>query len=155
MKGERPQFASSYGISGETTGTIGWEVSSGKMAIARNYWVVTVDPHGNPHTVPVWGVWMDDRLYFGMDTASQKGRNIAANPRVVVHLESGDDVVLLHCDVATEAGSAVRERVFATYREKYSMPSDFSFDPVMCAIPYRGFAWLEADFPRTATRYSR
>jgi uncharacterized pyridoxamine 5'-phosphate oxidase family protein len=154
VKGERPQFASSYGISGDTNGTIGWEVSSGKMAAARNYWVATADLHGNPHSSPIWGVWMDDRLYFGMDTTSRKARNVAANSRAVIHLESGDDVVLLHCDVATEDDPAVKERVFHTYREKYSMPDNFSFEPVMCAIPYRGFAWLEADFPGTATRYS-
>ncbi len=155
MKDERPQFAPGYGIPRDTTGTIGWEASSGKMAVARNYWVATADPNGNPHSSPVWGVWIDDRLYFGTDTASRKGKNIAANPRAVVHLESGDDVVLLHCDVAVEDDPAVKERVIHTYREKYSMPDDFSFDPVMCAIPYRGFAWLEADFPTTATRYSR
>jgi hypothetical protein len=71
----------------------------------------------------------------------------------VVHLESGDDVVILHCDVRAEEDPKIAEAVIATYARKYSLPDGFSFDPVLAAVPQRGFAWREADFPRTATQY--
>jgi hypothetical protein len=155
MKPERPQFTPGYGITSDAAGTIAWNDTSGKLAASRNYWVATADPDGNPHSTPVWGVWHDDRLYFSTDPASTKGKNIAHKPRAVIHLESGDDVVILHCELSTTTEPETLETVFRTYRDKYSMPDDFVFDPVMCGMPYRGFAWLESDFPNTATRYVR
>lgn len=62
---------------------------------ARNYWVVTTRSDGKPHSVPVWSIWLDETFYFGTDRRSRKGRNLATNPGLVVHLESGDDVVIL------------------------------------------------------------
>jgi len=53
------------------------------------------DADGLPHAVPVWGVWVDGALYFGTDRRSRKARNLATNQGAVVHLESGDDAVIL------------------------------------------------------------
>jgi hypothetical protein len=64
------------------------------MAQARNYWIGTTDPDGAPHTVPVWGVWLDDTLFFG-GGQTRWMRNLARNPAALVHLESGDDVVII------------------------------------------------------------
>ena len=69
-----------------------------RMAEAQNYWVCTVSPDGQPHSTPVWGLWLDDRLYFGGGPQTRRNRNLAENPAVCVHLESGSDVVILHGD---------------------------------------------------------
>jgi hypothetical protein len=58
--------------------------------------VATTGQHGAPHVAPVWGVWVRDVLWFGTDPASAKGRNLDRDDRVVVHLESGDEVVIVH-----------------------------------------------------------
>lgn len=155
MKPERPQFTPGYGITSDEVGTIAWDDTSTRLTTSHNYWVATTDPDGNPHSAPVWGVWLGERLYFGTDPASAKGRNLATNPKAVIHLESGDDVVILHCDIVNGVETEKLDHVLSSYREKYSMPDDFVIDPVLCAIPYRGFAWREADFPTTATRYVR
>jgi hypothetical protein len=78
---------------------------------------------------------------------------MAANPQVVVHLESGDDVVVLHCRVTTETDAATIEKVLTAYRTKYSMPDDFEFAPVLVASPESAFAWDERGFPGSATRF--
>jgi hypothetical protein len=49
--------------------------------------------------MPVWGLWMDGRFIFSTDPATRKARNFQANPRVVIHLESADDVVVLEGSV--------------------------------------------------------
>jgi nitroimidazol reductase NimA-like FMN-containing flavoprotein (pyridoxamine 5'-phosphate oxidase superfamily) len=40
-------------------------------------------------------VWVRDTFYFHVAPTSQTGRNLARNPAVVVHLPSGDDVVII------------------------------------------------------------
>lgn len=153
MKQSRPTFAPGYGVSSKTAGLIPWSDVEAALAVARNYWIATVTPNGEPHTTPIWGVWRDGRLYFGIDAHSQKSRNLAAANTAVVHLESGDDVVILHCDVHAEDDPETAAAVLAAYASKYGLADDFSFDPVLVAVPYRGLAWREVEFPTTATDY--
>jgi len=46
-----------------------------------------------PHTRPVWGVWRDGGFWFS--TGSQARRNLEANAAITVHLESGEEVVIV------------------------------------------------------------
>ena len=149
----RPAFASGYGVSPDPTGLIPWREVAAEFAAARNYWIATVTPDGSPHTTPIWGVWQEGRLYFGIDARSQKAKNLAASSRAVLHLESGDDVAILHCDIHREEDPKVAAAILAAYASKYDLPADFAFDPVMVAVPGHGYAWREADFPATATEY--
>jgi hypothetical protein len=154
MEASRPSIPPSYGVGPADEGElIPWAAVTARLRTARNYWIATADPMGNPHTTPVWGVWRDGSLFFGTDPGSRKGRNIAANPNLVAHLESGDDVVILHCRVAPVSEAALREAVLTEYRQKYDLPDDFTFAPVLAATPTKGFAWHERSFPGTATRY--
>jgi len=41
----------------------------------------------------VWGVWLDDIFYFS--TGSLAEQNLATNPAITVHLESGSEVVII------------------------------------------------------------
>lgn len=154
MQPSRPTFAPGYGISSDTTGLIPWSEVEADLAAARNYWMATVTPAGRPHTTPIWGLWREGRLYFGVDARSQKARNIGASRMAIVHLESGDDVVILDCEVHPEQDPQAAVAAVAAYSSKYELPADFSFDPVLVAVPYRGFAWRESDFPATATEYT-
>jgi general stress protein 26 len=106
--------------------------------------------------MPVWGLWLDGALYFSSGSASRKTRNLAVDPRIVVHLESGDDVVVLEGGAQRVNDEAELRRVAELYTAKY----DFEFDPtnpdypVFRVTPLRGYAWLERDFTGTATRYA-
>jgi nitroimidazol reductase NimA-like FMN-containing flavoprotein (pyridoxamine 5'-phosphate oxidase superfamily) len=153
MKQSRPTFASGYGISPDPTGLVPWGDVAAELAAARNYWIATVTPDGRPHATPIWGVWHEDRFYFGVDAQSQKSRNLEASSKAVVHLESGDNVVILDCDVRAEQDPERSASMLAAYASKYGLPADFSFDPVLVAVPHRVLTWQEADFPTTATEY--
>ena len=89
---QRPRMTD-YGVPADPAGALPFEWARERLAANRNYWLVTVDPAGRPHSTPVWGVWLDNALYFGTDPQSFKYKNLAANPAVAVHLESGDEVV--------------------------------------------------------------
>ncbi|MEA2002062.1 MAG: pyridoxamine 5'-phosphate oxidase family protein [Actinomycetota bacterium] len=155
MQSSRPDLAASYGVlpADQGAGLVPWPGVETRLTAARNYWIATVGADARPHSTPIWGVWLHGSLYFGTDPNSKKAANMAANPYVVVHLESGDDVVVLHCRMATESDTDIIRTVFATYRTKYSMPDDFEFEPVLVASPDTAFAWDERGFPGSATRF--
>jgi PPOX class probable F420-dependent enzyme len=152
----RPRFPSGYGIHVDDAGLVPWTEAEGKLDAARNYWIGTTRPDGSPHAMPVWGLWLDGSLYFSSGSASRKTRNLAVDPRIVVHLESGDDVVVLEGVARRVTDDAELLRVAELYTAKY----DFEFDPsspdypVFRVTPRRAYAWLERDYPGTATRYA-
>jgi hypothetical protein len=154
---ERPGIVESYGIREDEAGLLPWGFVDKRMATSRNYWICTTRPDGRPHAAPVWGVWFEGVLYFGTDSRSRKARNLAANPEVVVHLESGDDCVIFE-GVAEEVGdAALRRRVGGAYADKYGLDAvgDAGEDasPLYALRTRVAFAWRESDFPVTATRW--
>jgi nitroimidazol reductase NimA-like FMN-containing flavoprotein (pyridoxamine 5'-phosphate oxidase superfamily) len=129
-----------------------------RLTQSRNYWICTARPDGRPHSIPVWGFWIDGALYFGTGLASRKARNLAHNSAVSIHLESGDDVVILE-------GSAVEvdttdkptfKKLEAASRAKYKMPlTIMPGETVMYSVrPRTVLAWTEKDFVNNATRWS-
>jgi hypothetical protein len=86
-----------YGVPDELDGALPWSWAEERLAESRNFWLVTVNASGRPHSMPVWGVWMPDRERFGFSCAAtaRKVRNIAANPQVVVTNDDATRVVSL------------------------------------------------------------
>lgn len=148
-----------YGISAEAEGLLPWSFASQQMAAARTYWISSTRPDGRPHAAPVWGVWLDDVFYFGTGPGSVKARNLSANPALVVHLESGDDVVILEGEAEwlTAVEPALWQRIADHYEAKYAgfrpdPPSPQG--PFIALRPQVALGWLERDFVRSATRWS-
>ena len=75
--------------------TVSWPEVAARLAAARSYWLCTTMPSGAPHAAPVWGAVMNDTLYLYSERRTVKARNLAADPRVVLHLESAEDVVIV------------------------------------------------------------
>ena len=152
----RPRMPGGYGIERDSTGLMTWSAVVERLAVARNYWVATTSPDGRPHVAPVWGLWLDDAFYFSTDPASRKGRNLAASPELIVHLESGDDVVILEGRAEAVAEPSLLARFAAAYDAKYQLRPDVS-NPASGFYrirPRAAFAWREQDFPKSATRFS-
>jgi hypothetical protein len=144
----RPGFDPNYGISDADEGMLDWGWAEERLAGSRNYWIVTSSEGGAPSAAPVWGVWAEGAVYFGTSPRSRKGRNLARDPRVVVHLESGDEVVILHGEIEV---SEVEESVLDAYEAKYDhRPPTTS---LFRLLPTFALAWLETDYPKTATRF--
>jgi pyridoxine/pyridoxamine 5'-phosphate oxidase len=137
----------SYGLKGGTPFT--WEDVQDRLRQARNYWLATTRPNERPHVMPVWGLWLEDGFYFGTDPASRKGRNLAANPWAVVHLESGDDVVIVEGQVQRVEDTARLAALADLYHLKYQVRPEGLYR----LAPSAAFAWAERDFPNTATRW--
>jgi hypothetical protein len=105
--------------------------------------------------MPVWGVWLEETFLFSTSRQSRKGRNLAAEPHVVVHLESGDEAVILE-GIAEEAAAPQLLAQFAdAYEAKYQFRPDVNDarNVTFAVRPRVAFAWLERDFPGGATRW--
>jgi general stress protein 26 len=99
---------------------LAWAHAEHLLEQARSYWLATTNPDGRPHVTPLWGVWVDGALYFDGHPQTRWGRNLAANPNVSVHLESGSDVVILEGvaeDVTTD--EALGTRITDAWTAKY------------------------------------
>ena len=143
-----------YGIASGDDGTLPWSWVVEQCTAARNYWICTTREDGRPHAMPVWGLWLGDAVVFSTDPASTKARNFAARPDVVVHLESGDDAVIVEGRVEPIARDLLPAFLDA-YEAKYDYrPNEEQTEGVYAVQPVRVLAWREQDFPTSATRFT-
>jgi PPOX class probable F420-dependent enzyme len=91
-----------------------------RLARERIAWLATAAATGQPVPSPVWFLWDGSEILLYSRPDTPKLRNIEANPRVAVHLESdgqGGDIVILH-GRARVSDDPPADRVPA-YVEKY------------------------------------
>jgi hypothetical protein len=132
-----------------------------RLAPWRSYWLGTTTPSGAPHAAPVWGAVLDDVFYIFSERATVKARNIAADPRVIVHLESGEEVLIVRGVADDVGGPAGLPRVLAAFAVKYT-GDDHQYLPgvdpavdVMYAIrPRSAMMWRLADYEESQRRWS-
>jgi hypothetical protein len=160
--GPRPSrpYVPGYGIPTGKKGMLPWRHVSERMGKALNYWMGTTDSDGRPHATPVWGAWLDETLYFDGSPQTRRGRNLAANPAIVVHLESGSEVVIVQGEAhqirATDQAFATR--LAAAYAAKYTAfnyapsPDTWKSGGLYVVRPRVVFAWTK--FPKDATRWN-
>jgi general stress protein 26 len=102
--------------------------------------------------MPVWGVYVDNAVVFSTDPSSLKARNIKRSPLITVHLESGDEVVILEGKVEK---IKLRKSIDDAYNAKYKMR--LSTFPGTVAVyelkPKVVMAWREKDFVTSSTRW--
>jgi len=144
----------------EVRNGISWSRVERRLRNAENYWLATTRPDGRPHSMPVYGLWEEGCFWFGTGLASVKGRNIAAGSDAVVHLESGDDVVIVEGTAEVVADGADPNPVTPRLAAKYGMSAaEMEIDdPASGAALYRVrpkvvLAWLEGAFPQTRSRW--
>ncbi len=109
--------------------------------------------------MPVWGAWVNGRLYFGGDPHTRRSRNIAANPAVAIHLESGDQVVIVEGEARAvdRPERSLSERLAAAFSAKYGAsgytPAPDAWDQggLYEVIPHKAFAWTK--FPQDSTSW--
>lgn len=153
---ERPGIPEGCGDPGSEDGGPAWIRANERLERALTYWVCTVRPDGRPHVVPVWGIWLDEVFYFGGNSATRRNRNLAANPGVAVHIELGDDLVILEgsAEELTDPDRALRERLAAASAAKYHYepdPDAWGAEGVFALRPSSVLAW--SNFPAGLTRW--
>jgi hypothetical protein len=144
-----------------TPDVLTWSAVAARLAPARNYWLGTTRPDGAPHAAPVWGVVVDDVLYAYTEVDTVKARNLRADPRCVVHLEDGDDVVMARGTMAPVSGPELVASLLAVFAVKYAEPDDRPYLPVgppgevvLALSPSSAMTWQLGDYDGSQRRWS-
>jgi PPOX class probable F420-dependent enzyme len=149
-----------YGVlpASEGSGLIAWAEGERRLTVSHDYWCATVRPDGSPHVMPVWGVWLDGRLWFSSGLQSRKARNLAADARCSLTTDDTQNPVVVE-GVAERVTDAERIAAFvAAANAKYDagMTTDF-LDPAVngtyAVAPERAFALNHDDFTGSPTRW--
>lgn len=126
-----------------------------RFGTERSWWVCTTRPDGRPHTMPVWGLYIDDRLIFSTDPKSVKADNLSRNAGIALHLESGDQVAVVEGTAVPVTVDDIPTHFTRDYDKKYGFAVDptepgFGFFEV---VPTKVFSWDEGKFVETAARW--
>src|SRR4029079_16763461 len=150
----RPPFRG-YGVPDTEEGMLAWSWATERLESARHYWVATTRPDGRPHSMPVWGIWLDGAFFFGSGRNSAKSRNLAANPAIVVHLESGDETVILEGLAEPVLDGEVERGGDEAYGANHALPPHPSgrAAPWFAVRPRRAYVWTESGYPGIATQF--
>ena len=143
----------------EGRGLLPWSWAEDRLRTSHDYWLATVRPDGRRHVMPLWGVWLDDALWFSTSTRSRKARNLAANERCVLTTDNAIEPVVVVEGTADVVTDQVRLRRFLdALNEKYQSKTELEFlDPEVNACyrvaPIVVFALDDADFSGSPTRW--
>jgi len=151
----RPKIPAEYGIPKNSKDLLPWSHVNERMTQALHYWICTVGADGRPHVTPVDGLWIDDKLYFGGSPHTRRNRDLVKNPAVSVHLDSSEDVVILHGNSQLQTPDhELASRLSKASAEKYGYapsPTEYERSGVHVFRPQTVFAWKQ--FPKDVTRW--
>src|SRR6476620_8032143 len=117
---DRP-FMPGYGVlpASKGSGLIAWAEAERRLTVAHDYWCATVRPDGAPHVMPVWGVWLEGRLWFSSGLRSRKARNLAADPRCTLTTDDARNPVVLEGAAARHTDQPSIVAFVAAVNDKY------------------------------------
>lgn len=136
----RPRLPRGYGVETATSAAgerFPWPQVERQLLGARNYWICTTCPDGRPHAKPVWGLWLEGQVLFSTHPETVTARNLARSPSVVVHLESGDEVVIVHGEGSRVTDASLLAAFGEQYERKYDWPLDAEdLDPANVSMAF-------------------
>ena len=156
---ERPDVPAAYGVldAADGDGLVAWPDVIRRLEAAGAYWVCSARLDGRPHSVPVWGVWLDEIFYFGTHRQSRKARNLVDNPYITLHLDSSEQAVIVEGPARQIGDAQLRALVDRAYAAKYDLETGAPGDdpnPIYAVRPRFAFAWSGSDFAASATRWT-
>lgn len=115
---------------------------SERLEREANIWLATTRPDGRPHLVPIWFVWHDQKIYILTTLSTVKAKNLLANPRASVALESGSQPVIAEC-TAQLVEKPYPDELSAAFRRKYDwdITRDGEYDGLFALTPQKWLAW--------------
>lgn len=139
-----------------------WAEVALRLHAERTVWLGTVGQNGSPHAAPVWISACEGDVYVFTSSASAKARNVRRNPQSVIHLEDGEDVLIVNGRLEFIGDPLDFPDVVAVFADKYQSPGDAEFlpgvdpsaDVLFRLVPERVMCWSLDDFQGSQRRWS-
>jgi hypothetical protein len=149
-----------YGIQAvdQGSGLLAWSWAEDKLRASPQYWLATTAAPGQPHVMPVWGIWSEDALWFSSARRSRKVRNLLARPACSVAISDPIDPVVVEGIAGPRNAADERQRFLELMNEKYGVSYGLDFlDGVenfcLQVQPVTAFGLLGRDFTGSPTRW--
>ena len=145
-------------------GLLPWKWAKERLEKGRTYWIATYSADaGQPHVMPIWGVWFGDAFFFSTGNQSRKARNLAVNSRCSIATEIDfekrpkkgqiKDSVILEGAAELLGDSRTRKKFSKIYEEKYAWDMKDFEEPIYRVNPKTVYG-LTSEFNQTATRWT-
>jgi hypothetical protein len=139
-------------------GLIPWSEAERRLTVAHDYWLATGRPDGRPHVMPVWGIWLEGRLWFSSGLRSRKARNLAADARCTITTDDARNPVVVdgRADRVTERSriaafvAAVNAKYQAGVTEEFQDPAT---NGTYAVRPVTVIALTDGNFTGSPTRW--
>ena len=140
------------------SGLIAWSEAERRLTVSHDYWVATVRRDGSPHVMPVWGVWLEGRLWFSSGLRSRKARNLAADARCTLTTDDARNPVVVDGTAERVTDTGRITAFVAAVNEKYQAGVTVEFqDPAVNGTyavgPVTVIALTDGDFLGSPTRW--
>ncbi len=120
-----------------------WRAIEARLGREPVIWLATVRDDGRPHLVPIWFIWLEERIYIATGSDTQKFVNISRNNEVALSLPNADNVIIMEGEAHIADWKAID--ILADYfYHKYEW--DFRHDDsanwrLIEITPYKILAW--------------
>jgi F420H(2)-dependent biliverdin reductase len=120
-----------------------WRSIEARLGREMNIWMATVRGDGRPHLVPIWFVWLNDKIYIATGTDTQKFLNLRHNQNISVALPDAANVLIIEGE-AHAADRNTTELLAEYFFNKYEW--DFRYDEsatwrLIEITPHKILAW--------------
>lgn len=112
-----------------------------RFAAAECSWISSTRPDGRVHSVPVWHIWTDGRVYVVTTGNAVKVGNIASNPHVVVALPDPVDPLIIEGVALLKP--TIPPFLSAQFKAKYDWDptTDAGYSALIEIMPSKIIAW--------------
>ncbi len=149
-----------YGTKGpdEGTGLLAWSWAEEQLDNAKNYWLATNGPQGQPHLSCVWGVWDGENLLFSCGADSRKARNLRRDSQCTVSTEGASNPVIIEGMALLVPDIEGRRPMLTAMNAKYetNISEEFLAPGANCVFavrPVKAFGLRHDDFAGSPTRW--
>ena len=155
---DRPAIPKAYGVASDPGSLLPWSTVLAQLEAATLFWIATSGPGGVPRVRPVDGTWFEDAVYLGGSPETRWVRDLTENPRVALHLDSTDGIVIVDGraeprggGITGEAAERLADRLHERFPYGRPKAKDFLVAGSFAVRPRVIVAWRE--FAKDPTRF--
>ncbi len=120
-----------------------WRAIEARLGRETEIWMSTVRNDGRPHLIPIWFVWLDEKIYIATGSETQKFTNLRYNQNVALALKDTLNVVLLEGEAHVadrQLIDVLGDHFFNKYEWDFRYDNDANYQLVEIT-PFKIIAW--------------